>query len=86
MGFATWFLCLVTETALSLVPGPAVLFVVFQYVGAAYLVWLGIVALRAASAPVADVRKGLGRVPARVCGPGIACLTPLWRAVTPSFP
>lgn len=94
MTFATWFLFFITETALSFVPGPAVLFVVgtglrhglrasiganlgvlsgnttyfiasalglglviakaapvfvvLKWLGAAYLVWLGIQSLRAA--------------------------------------
>ncbi len=96
MSWATWLLFFVTETALSLVPGPAVLYVIgtglrhglrpsiganlgilsantlyfiasaaglgvaltharplftaIQYVGAAYLVWLGIASLRTAAA------------------------------------
>ncbi|HVF34456.1 MAG TPA: LysE family transporter, partial [Candidatus Saccharimonadia bacterium] len=95
MPFATWLLYLVTDVALALTPGPAVLFVVgtglrhgfrpalganlgiltantiyfaasalglgvllaaaepvfvaLQWIGAAYLVWLGVASLRAAS-------------------------------------
>ncbi len=100
MSFATWFLFFITETALSFVPGPAVLFVVgtglrhglrasiganlgvlsgnttyfiasalglglviakaapvfvvLKWLGAAYLVWLGIQSLRAAPPLVAS--------------------------------
>lgn len=74
LGVETATLCFVVAAALGLtaaLASSAVLFAVVRYLGAAYLVWLGLRALATRTAPVA-ARPGTGRAFRQAFGVGIS--------------